>query len=108
MKRDSGGGRRPAGDQPETGSVFPVLFAVRWGAWSIALIRIALGDLPADETRYEPVLLGLTFAQTLASTLYVPLLRPYVRRLVGGRAGPRDGLRALGLVGGAAVMVVLS
>src|SRR3972149_12154717 len=98
MKRDSGGGRRPAGDQPETGSVFPVLFAVRWGAWSIALIRIALGDLPADETRYEPVLLGLTFCQTLAAMAYVPLFRPHIRRLVGDRAGPRDDLIALGLV----------
>jgi len=107
MKRDSGGGRRRAEDQPEAGRVFPVLFAVRWGAWTIALVRIASGDLPADETRYEPVLLGLTFAQTLASTLYVPLLRPYVRRLVGGRAGPRDDLIALGLVDIAAVMVVL-
>jgi len=107
MRRDDGGGRRRAEDQPEAGRVFPVLFAVRWGAWTIALVRIASGDLPADETRYEPVLLALTFAQTLASTLYVPLLRPYVRRLVGGRAGLRDDLLALGLVDIAAVMVVL-
>ncbi len=27
----------------------PFLFAARWGAWVIALVRIAFGDLPEDE-----------------------------------------------------------
>jgi signal transduction histidine kinase len=95
-----------AGRQELTG-VLPFLFAVRWGAWAIALVRIALGDLPDDQTRYEPLLLSLTFAQTLAATLYVPLLRPHVRRAIGPRWGPRDDLIALGLFDVAAVMAVL-
>jgi signal transduction histidine kinase len=95
-----------AGQQELTG-VLPFLFAVRWGAWAIALVRIAFGDLPADETRYEPLLLGLTAAQSLASTLYVPLLRPSVRRAIEPRRGLRDDLIALGIVDIVAVMVIL-
>lgn len=87
--------------------MLPFLFAVRWGAWAIALVRIGLGDLPDDQTGYEPLLLGLTFAQTLAATLYVPLLRPQVRKAIGPRWGPRDDLIALGLFDVAAVMAVL-
>lgn len=87
--------------------VLPFLFAVRWGAWAIALVLVAFGDLPHDNTRYEPLLLGLTFAQNLATTLYVPLLRPRVRRAIGPRWGPRDDLIALGLVDVAVVLAVL-
>ena len=93
--------------QQELTGVLPFLFAVRWGAWAIALIRIAFGDLPEDETRYEPLLLGLAAAQTLVSTLYVPLLRPRVRRAIGPRRGVRDDLIALGIVDIVAVMVIL-
>ncbi|MDP2950719.1 MAG: sensor histidine kinase [Chloroflexota bacterium] len=103
--------RRPeagaeAGREGLTG-VLPFLFAVRWGAWAIALVLVAFGDLPHDNTRHEPLLLGLTFAQNLAATLYVPLLRPRVRRAVGPRGGPRDDLIALGLVDMATVLAVL-
>jgi signal transduction histidine kinase len=109
MSRDQ---RRKAQGWAEAGrqelaGVLPFLFAVRWGAWAIALVRIGLGDLPEDQTRYEPLLLGLTFAQTLVATLYVPLLRPHVRRAIGPRWGPRDDLIALGLFDVAAVMAVL-
>jgi signal transduction histidine kinase len=99
-------GRAEAGQRELTG-VLPFLFAVRWGAWAIALVRIAFGDLPEDETRYEPLLLGLTAAQSLASTLYVPLLRPRVRSAIDPRRGPRDDLIALGLVDIAVVMGLL-
>ena len=95
-----------AGRQELTG-VLPFLFAVRWGAWAIALVRIAFGDLPEDETRYEPLLLGLTAAWTLVLTLYVPLIRPHVRRAIGPRRGLRDDLIALGIVDIVAVMVIL-
>ncbi len=93
--------------QQELTVVLPFLFAVRWGAWAIALVRIAFGDLPEDETRYEPLLLGLAAAQTLVATLYVPLLRPRVRRAIGPRRGLRDDLIALGIVDIVAVMVIL-
>ncbi|MFQ6019905.1 MAG: hypothetical protein ACE5KW_04035, partial [Dehalococcoidia bacterium] len=95
-----------AGREGLTG-VLPFLFAVRWGAWAIALVLVAFGDLPGDNTRYEPLLLGLTFAQNLAATLYVPLLRPRVRGAIGPRWGPLDDLIALGLVDMAVVMAVL-
>jgi signal transduction histidine kinase len=87
--------------------VLPFLFAVRWGAWAVALILVTFGDLRDDNTQHEPLLLGLTFAQNLAATLYVPLLRPRVRRTIGGQMGPRDDLIALGLVDVAAVLAVL-
>ena len=87
--------------------MLPFLFAVRWGAWAIALVRVGLGDLPDDQTRHEPLLLGLTFVQTLAATLYVPLLRSHVHRMIGPRRGLRDDLIALGLFDVAAVMAVL-
>jgi signal transduction histidine kinase len=95
-----------AGREGVTG-VLAFLFAVRWGAWAIALILVAFGDLPHDNTRHEPLLLGLTFAQILAATLYVPLLRPLVRRAMGPRWGPSDDLIGLGLVDVAMVLAVL-
>jgi signal transduction histidine kinase len=94
------------GDEGLTG-VLPFLFAVRWGAWAIALILIAFGDLRDDNTRYEPLLLGLTFAQNLVASVYVPLLRPRMRRAIGPNWGPRDDLIGLGLVDVAAVLAVL-
>jgi signal transduction histidine kinase len=95
-----------AGREGLTG-VLAFLFAVRWGAWAIALVLVAFGDLPYDNTRHEPLLLGLTFAQILAATLYVPLLRPLVRKAMGPRWGPSDDLIALGLVDVAVVLAVL-
>jgi signal transduction histidine kinase len=95
-----------AGREGVTG-VLAFLFAVRWGAWAIALILVAFGDLPHDNTPHEPLLLGLTFAQILAATLYVPLLRPSVRRAIRPRWGPSDDLIALGLVDVAVVLAVL-
>jgi signal transduction histidine kinase len=87
--------------------VLAFLFAVRWGAWAVALVLVAFGDLPHDNTRHEPLLLGLTFAQILAATLYVPLLRPSVRRAIRPRWGPSDDLIALGLVDVAMVLAIL-
>ena len=107
MSRDQRSGNEAEAGRQELAQVLPFLFAVRWGAWAIALVRIAFGDLPVDETRYEPLLLGLTAAQSLASTLYVPLLRPRVRRAIDRRRGPGDDLIALGLVDIAAVMLIL-
>src|SRR3990170_7620744 len=105
-QRGAAPSRLEAGWQ-ELAGVLPVLFAVRWGAWAIALARVAFGDLPDDQTRYEPFLLGLTFAQSLATSLYVPLLRPRLRGAAGPRWGPRDDLIALGLLDVAVVMAVL-
>jgi signal transduction histidine kinase len=101
-----GEARAEAGREGVTG-VLAFLFAVRWGAWAVALILVVFGDLPHDNTRHEPLLLGLTFAQILAATLYVPLLRPLVRRAMGPRWGPSDDLIGLGLVDVAAVLAVL-
>jgi signal transduction histidine kinase len=87
--------------------VLVFLFVVRWGTWAIALILVAFGSLPDENVRYEPLLLGLTFAQILAATLYVPLLRPRLQRALGARLGPRDDLIALALVDMAMVMAVV-
>lgn len=87
--------------------VLVFLYAVRWGAWAVALVLVAFGNLPEQNTRHEPLLLGLTAAQILAATLYVPLFRPRVRRAIGPRRGPNDDLIALGLMDVALVVAVL-
>ena len=104
--RGAAQGPAEAGQQ-ELAGVLPFLFAVRWGTWAIALVLVAFGDLPHDNTRHEPLLLGLTFAQNLVASPYVPLMRPHIRRVVGPRWGPRDDLIALGLVDIAVVMAFL-
>src|SRR5438552_15402812 len=85
--------------------VLTVLFAARWLAWGIAAVRIVSGGLPADQTRYEPVLLGLTFAQSLLTTLYVPLLRPAATRILKTRK--ENDLIVLGLADILAVVVTV-
>jgi signal transduction histidine kinase len=93
---------------PETmAAALAFLFTIRWGAWAIALVLVAFGDLPDQNTRHEPLLLALTAIQVLAATLYVPLLRPVVRKTVGARWGPNDDVIALSLVDVAAVVAVL-
>ncbi len=104
-------GRR-ARPRPEAGregltGVLPFLFAVRFGAWAIALVIVALANRIEDNTRYEPLLLGLTLAQVLATTLYVPVLQPRLRKAMGAHLGPRDDLIALGLVDVGLVLAVL-
>jgi signal transduction histidine kinase len=101
-----GAAKAEVGREGLTG-VLAFLFAVRWGAWAVALILVAFGDLPHDNSRHEPLLLGLTFAQILAVTLYVPLLRPRVRGAIGPRWSQSDDLIALGLVDVAMVLAVL-
>ena len=96
----------PEADWQEFAGVLTALFAVRWGAWAIALVRAAFGDVPADQRRYEPQLLALTFAQSLITTLYVPFLRRRLRAAAGPRLGPRGDLIVLGLLDIAVVMVV--
>jgi len=88
-------------------AALPFLFAIRWGAWAVALVLVAFGDLPEQNTRHEPVLLWLTAFQVLVATLYVPFLRPGVRRAFGRGWGPNDDVIALGLVDVAAVIAVL-
>jgi signal transduction histidine kinase len=83
------------------------LFAIRWGAWAIALVLVAFGDLPDQNTHHEPLLLWLTAFQVLAATLYVPILRPRVRKAIGRHWGPNDDVIVLGLVDVAAVLAVL-
>ena len=87
--------------------VLAFLFAVRWGAWAVALILVAFGDLPTTIAATSRLLLGLTFAQILAVALYVPLLRPRVRGAIGPRWGHDDDLIALGLIDVAMVLAVL-
>ncbi|MGD0765821.1 MAG: hypothetical protein ABR978_05895, partial [Dehalococcoidia bacterium] len=88
-------------------NVLPFLYAVRWGAWLIAIIIIVFGDLPQENTHHEPVLLALTFAQILAFTLYIPLLRSRIRLALGRSWGPRDDLIVLGLVDVALALTVV-
>jgi len=104
--------RRTAQAPAETGregltGVLVFLYAVRWGAWAVALVLVAFGNLPDENTPYEPLLLGLTAAQILAATLYVPLFRPRIRSAIGSRWGPNDDIIALGLIDVAAVVAVL-
>jgi len=88
-------------------AALPFLFAIRWGAWAVALILVAFGDLPDENTHHEPPLLALTAVQVLIAMLYVPLLRPLVRKAVAPRWGPNDDLIALGLLDVAVVVAVL-
>jgi hypothetical protein len=53
-------------------------FIVRWATWLIALLVVALADLPKINTRFEPWLLIATFLQLALLTTYVPLIRPWV------------------------------
>ena len=53
-------------------------FIVRWATWLIALLVVALADLPEINTRFEPWLLIATFLQLVLLTVYVPLIRPWV------------------------------
>jgi signal transduction histidine kinase len=83
------------------------LFAVRWGAWAVALVLVAFGDLPEQNTHHEPLLLSLTAVQVLAAMIYVPLLRPRVSRTFRPRWGPNDDVIILSLLDVAAVVAVL-
>ncbi len=100
-------GAAPEGQREELARVLPFLYAVRWGAWAIAWIVIWVGHLSKDNGAHEPVLLGVTFVQILAATLYVPLLRSRVREAWGRRWGPRDDLIVIGLADIALVLVVI-
>ncbi|HLB23335.1 MAG TPA: sensor histidine kinase [Dehalococcoidia bacterium] len=53
-------------------------FIVRWATWLIALLVVALADLPTENTRFEPYLLVGTFLQLVLLTTYVPFIRPLV------------------------------
>lgn len=53
-------------------------FIVRWATWLIALLVVALADLPDINTRFEPWLLIATFVQLVLLTTYVPFIRPWV------------------------------
>ncbi|MGD0115455.1 MAG: histidine kinase, partial [Dehalococcoidia bacterium] len=97
----------PEEQREELARVLPFLQAVRWGAWAIAWIVIWVGHLPKENSVHEPVLLGVTFVQILAATLYVPLLRSRVREAWGKRWGPRDDLMVIGLADIALVLVVI-
>ncbi|MEX2246589.1 MAG: sensor histidine kinase [Dehalococcoidia bacterium] len=57
-------------------AVFTSPFIVRWAAWLVAVLIVAFAGLPDENMRLEPWLLLGTFAQTLAVTSYVPLVRP--------------------------------
>src|SRR3990170_6000397 len=87
--------------------VLVFLYAVRWGAWAVALVLVAFGNLPDENTRHEPLLLGLTAGQVLAATLYLPLFRPRLRSAIGARWGPNDDVIALGVFDAAALVAVL-
>jgi signal transduction histidine kinase len=51
-------------------------YIVRWASWSVALLIVALADLDRHNGRFEPWLLIGTFAQLIAVTFYLPVLRP--------------------------------
>ncbi len=96
-----------AGRRLEFAGTLAVLFAVRWAAWAIASMRIVFGDLPEDQTRHEPLLLVVTFAQSLVTALYAPFLRSRLPARVGARLARGQDLVALGLMDVALVMGVL-
>ncbi len=57
-------------------AVFTSPFIVRWAAWLVALLVVLVTNIPHVNHRFEPYLLAGTFAQTLAVTFYVPVIRP--------------------------------
>jgi signal transduction histidine kinase len=51
-------------------------FIVRWAAWLVAVLILAVSELPRYAQRFEPWLLLGTMAQTAIVTFYVPAIRP--------------------------------
>jgi len=51
-------------------------FVVRWATWLVAVLIVAISDLPHTNRQFEPWLLIGTFVQTVVVTFYVPVIRP--------------------------------
>ena len=80
-------------------SGFIFLFAVRAFGWAIAVSFVLYGARPDANTKHEPLLLILTGLWIVAGVLYVPLVRPRLRRLWdAGWQHPRADLLALAAV----------
>src|ERR1041385_304378 len=66
-------------------------FIVRWAAWAVAVLIIAISDVPHYTQRFEPWLLLATMAQTAFVTFYVPAIRPVVLPILRRRiAAPEN------------------
>ena len=74
------------------------LFAVRWAAWCVAAAIVVLDVVPKANVEREPILIVGTLAQNTAATLYIPLLRPRVRELIGRSVGRVDDILVLSLL----------
>ena len=74
------------------------LFGVRWAAWGVAVFIVSLGILPEANVQREPVLLLVTLAENGAVTLYLPLMRPYVRSLFRRWVGEVNDILVMSLV----------
>jgi len=74
------------------------LFVVRWTAWAVAAAIVVLDVVPAANVQREPWLLFGTFLQNAAATLYLPLVRPRVRDVVGRAARGLDDILAVSLL----------
>ncbi|KPJ48607.1 MAG: hypothetical protein AMJ38_04930, partial [Dehalococcoidia bacterium DG_22] len=74
------------------------LFGVRWAAWGVAAFIVTLDILPETNVQREPVLLFVTLAENAAVTLYLPLMRPYVRSLFRRWVGEVNDILVMSLV----------
>jgi signal transduction histidine kinase len=61
------------------------LFAVRWVAWAVAALIVLLDIVPKANVQREPWLLMVTFVQSAAVTLYLPLFRSRMREALQRR-----------------------
>jgi signal transduction histidine kinase len=74
------------------------LFGVRWAAWGVAAFIVTLDILPETNVQREPVLLFVTLAENAAVTLYLPLMRPYVRSLLRRWVGEVNDILVMSLI----------
>ena len=83
------------------------LFGVRWGAWGIAALIVALGILPETNVHREPVLLFVTLGENAMATLYTPLVRPRVRNLLQKWAAGANDILVVSLIDVSIALVIV-
>ncbi len=72
-------------------------FIVRWASWVVALLIYLVANPTGANVRFEPWLLMATFAQLVALTFYVPLIRPNVLPRLRRFARAPEGIDVLGV-----------
>lgn len=83
------------------------LIGVRWGAWGVAALIVALDILPDTNVHREPLLLLITFGQTGVATVYLPLFRPRLRPFLQRWTGEGSDLMVIGFLDVALTLAIV-